>query len=167
MVDLRPYFRLLTIVCFFALSFLLSTMSWIIRDPPSPLAGNSPKLEDTHSKPEGTPVATPKADPPRPLSPLFSPPTLWLDLIEEQWSTNPLRIKSTFSTAGTRIQSLTSPACGMGWTFNLDLPGGQLKKKSVTRPKSGLKSQYRSSASFAPVKPSGVSAWNLIDSCVI
>ncbi|KAK0234385.1 hypothetical protein EDD85DRAFT_80221 [Armillaria nabsnona] len=114
-------------------------MSWIIRDPPSPLAGNSPKLEDTHLKPEGTPVATPKADPPRPLSPPpFLLPTLRLDLVGEQWSTNPLQIKSTLATAGTGIQSLTSPACGMGWTFSLDLPGGRSKKKLVARPKSGL-----------------------------
>ncbi len=84
-------------------------------------------------------MATPKAYPPRPLSPPpISPPTLRLDLVEEQWSTNPLRIKSTFSTAGTGIQSLTSPACGMGWTFNLDLPGGKSKKKSATRPKGAL-----------------------------
>ncbi|KAK0481274.1 hypothetical protein IW261DRAFT_1562552 [Armillaria novae-zelandiae] len=97
-------------------------MSWIIRDPPSPLVDNSLKLKDGLPTPEGNTLApspTPEVDPSFDLS--FRPPPpppLRLDIVEEQWSTNPLQVKSIFSTAGTGIQPVTSPACGMGWCFN-------------------------------------------------
>ncbi|KAK0439714.1 uncharacterized protein EV420DRAFT_1583223 [Desarmillaria tabescens] len=100
-------------------------MSWIIRDPPSPPPVNSSELENHayYSKPS-SPLPPGMHPPPQPS---FSPPTLRLDLMEEQWSMNPLQIKSTFSTVGTGIQSLSSPACGMGWSFNLDLSPSYLK----------------------------------------
>ncbi|KAK0187427.1 hypothetical protein F5146DRAFT_1142452 [Armillaria mellea] len=122
-------------------------MSWIVRDPPSPFADSSPKLEDKSLKLGGNILAsspTPEADPPFYS---FPPPPLRLDLVEEQWSTNPLQIKSIFSPVGAGIQSVSSPACGMGWSLNLspDLPAasrrGGLKnvaKKPAGRSKSDI-----------------------------
>ncbi|SJL17607.1 uncharacterized protein ARMOST_21161 [Armillaria ostoyae] len=120
-------------------------MSWIVRDPPSPFADNSSKLKDI----------------PPETGWKYSAPFTDSRGVEEQWSTNPLRIKSTFSTTGTGIRSVTSPACGMGWTFNLspDLPaesasrgrrGGRKLPKRDTNAVRILASLRPSPAGFQP-----------------
>ncbi|SJL17585.1 uncharacterized protein ARMOST_21137 [Armillaria ostoyae] len=96
------------------------------RDPPPslcPVSGMDlpPQLyRQVHPSLSPTPAAY---SPPR-LSPYPSlPPNITLDLVgQEQWSTNPLQIKSTFTIIGEPdFQLLSSAACGMGWNFNLDL----------------------------------------------
>ncbi len=123
-------------------------MSWSIRDPPSPIStcsskpcspkANTPNLSptsETYSPPRRAPrpslspmsgvySPTPATYSPPHLSPhLFLPPTITLGLVgQEQWSTNPLQIKSTFTITGDPdFRLLSSAACGMGWSFNLDL----------------------------------------------
>ncbi|KAK0502037.1 hypothetical protein EDD18DRAFT_1346604 [Armillaria luteobubalina] len=136
-------------------------MSWIVRDPPSPLVDNSPKLKDELPKPEGNTVApssTPETDSlSQPFRPSLPPP-LRLALVEEQWSTKPLRIKSIFSAAGTGIQPVTSPACGMGWSFNLDLPAtsGGKKVKKGAKPVSGPKGDINTVRMHASLQSSPV-----------
>ncbi|KAK0481278.1 hypothetical protein IW261DRAFT_1470000 [Armillaria novae-zelandiae] len=121
-------------------------MSWSIRDPPSPVSTppSEPRsawpfhpipreMDRLDLRPAVAPDApTPEASPRYVsafLAGLTKPPTpslpriVTLNLVgQDQWSENPLRIKSTFTIVGEPDnQSLRSPACGMGWSFHLDL----------------------------------------------
>ncbi len=97
-------------------------MLWSIRDPPSPVLVPSLEPEIICQPIPTAAVNTPKT----PIAcqpPPSSPPSIRLGLVgQEQWSTNPLQIKSTFTITGEPdFQLLSSAACGMGWSFNLDL----------------------------------------------
>lgn len=84
----------------------------------------------------------------------------------------PLPIKSVFSTAGIGIQSVSSPACGMEWCFNLDLlatSGGKkvekCAKKSVGTPEGDDINTVRMGASFLSIpagfQPGTILVWGL------
>ncbi|KAK0438252.1 hypothetical protein EV421DRAFT_1906790 [Armillaria borealis] len=85
----------------------------ISESPPGHLFNASPP----ELKPTSPKVNTPNLYPPPPAS----PPGIRLDLV---WQgavvSNPLRIVSTFARNDFRLLC-TSPACGMGWSFDLDL----------------------------------------------
>ncbi|KAK0439710.1 uncharacterized protein EV420DRAFT_1733488 [Desarmillaria tabescens] len=98
-------------------------MLWSIRDPPSPVfvpslvpegicysEPSSPKANTPNLSP------TPAADPPSPSFPRPSPPSIRLDLVgQEQWSTNPLQVTSTFIVVGDNgFQPVSSPAYKKG-----------------------------------------------------
>ncbi|KAK0486718.1 hypothetical protein EDD18DRAFT_1111136 [Armillaria luteobubalina] len=122
-------------------------MSWIVGGPPSPIPDNSPV--------EGQPSNQREI-----IWPLYRLQRA-LGLAVEQWSMIPLPIKSVFSTAGIGIQSVSSPACGMEWCFNLDLlatSGGKkvekCAKKSVGTPEGDDINTVRMGASFLSI-PAG------------
>ncbi|KAK0187420.1 hypothetical protein F5146DRAFT_1064922 [Armillaria mellea] len=99
-------------------------------------ASLSPSMRAYSPQPPPPPClpASPRTCSPPLLAP--HPPNITLELVgQEQWSTNPLQIKSTFTIIGEpNFQLLSSAACGMGWCFNLDLRPATIstKKKGKT-----------------------------------
>ncbi|KAK0502052.1 hypothetical protein EDD18DRAFT_1139105 [Armillaria luteobubalina] len=94
----------------------------------SPCPASRTASPDPVSRPV-SPCTASRTCSPRPVSPQpspphpSSPPIIRLDLVgQEQWSLNPLQIKTTFSIIGDNdFQRLSSPTCGIGWSFSLDL----------------------------------------------